>query len=500
MNRLAHTTAASLLVFALGATPARAQKRAPTPASLLAQTIEASITADVGSIPNVRVGISVIDLLTNAPIYERSASTGFNIASNTKIITASAALFLLGPDHRFDTAIFADKFNKKTGLVEGNIFLRGEGDPTLNVEALRALARSMRRAGVREIRGGVVVDDTYFDDKNSPPLFASQPDEDAAFRAPISAVALTFNSVLIIVSPANSTRRPARVEVIPANDHVIVRGVVKTVSSGRTHVRLRRRQTTPQLVYEVSGQIRREAAPRHFRYRIEDPVVFAGSAFRKLMIETGISVRGKGPIVAGVIPETASQVATHTSSPLAIIVRGMGKYSNNFVAEMLLKDIGAETRANDQEPATWEDGIGAVRAFLAEKVGLTPNSFRYDNGSGLFDSNEFSPRQIVSVLATAHRSFRYGPDFIASLSIAGVDGTLRRRMARDPARGLVRAKTGTLDSVSSLSGYAAVDGRAPLAFSILVNDLKPRRTSPARKLQDDVAKALIRYLKALPKR
>ncbi|HEY8145861.1 MAG TPA: D-alanyl-D-alanine carboxypeptidase/D-alanyl-D-alanine-endopeptidase, partial [Kofleriaceae bacterium] len=210
----------------------------------------------------------------------------------------------------------------------------------------------------------------------------------------------------------------------------------------------------------------------------------------------GIAIDKKKKVIAGQVPKLAKPVAWRVSEPLAVLVRGLGKYSNNFVAETLLKTIGAVKRPDQHKPATWDDGLVAVRGWLEGTVGWKKDGYYYGNGSGLFASNRFSPRELASLLAAAYRDFRFGPDYVASLSIAGVDGTISRRMSRGPAAGLVRAKTGTLSGVSTLSGYAALDGRAPLVFSILVNGFSDEQANSARVLQNEICEAMIPFLES----
>ena len=186
-------------------------------------------------------------------------------------------------------------------------------------------------------------------------------------------------------------------------------------------------------------------------------------------------------------------LASRHSQPLSVIVRSLGKYSNNYVAEMLLKTMGAELVARGR-PATWDDGLEVVRHFLNEELGFDPDSYRYDNGSGLFDASSFTPRHIVAVLASGHRDYQYGSELLSSLAVAGTDGTMRTRLSGEPGERIVRAKTGTLMEVSALSGYAAIDGRAPIAFSILMDGVPRRGRRDARDLQDEIAAALVEYL------
>jgi D-alanyl-D-alanine carboxypeptidase/D-alanyl-D-alanine-endopeptidase (penicillin-binding protein 4) len=172
----------------------------------------------------------------------------------------------------------------------------------------------------------------------------------------------------------------------------------------------------------------------------------------------------------------------------------MNKASDNYLAECVLKTLGAETRRTPG-PATWDDGRAALHGFLAT-IGMPKAGYRADNGSGLFDATEVSARQVTSVLRAAHKDFRVGPDLVASLPVGGVDGTLARRWHGRAAQGRVRAKTGTLDKVTTLAGYLAIDSEHPLGFAILVNDIPQGQRASARAVADEIIEALVAYLAA----
>ncbi len=442
-----------------------------------------------------RIGIAAVDLSTGEEIYARGADQGLNVASNVKLFTASAALALLGPDFSFQTAVYG-KAPDETGTIAGDIVLRGRADPALGLADLRALARDLWLSGVRKIRGGVVVDDTYFDGADLPPHFGEKPDDVSAYRAPIGALAVGFNQYTLQIAPPLSGSGPARIAIDPPNAYIKLEGAVETVASGRTRIEITTKQKRDQLEVKVVGQIRADEPERRYKRRIPDGGLFAGALFSRALAQEGIAL-GNRKVRKGKVPPRAASLATTTSLALAEQVRGLGKYSNNFMAEMLLKTIGAETREDKTTPATWDDGLRAVRRYLVDQIGLSDGSFTYENGSGLFDSNRFTARQIARLLRVVYDDFRYGPDMVASLSISGADGTLRSRMGDGPAARQIRAKTGTLDRVSALSGYAATNSRAPIAFSILVNGFPDDNADAARSLQDDISAAVIDYLESV---
>ncbi len=437
-----------------------------------------------------RIGVAVFDPRSGEMVFESGGNEAFAAASNAKIITAAAALDLLGPEFHFRTELLG-RVPDASGVIAGDLYLRGRGNPGFDDRDMIQMVRRLKAQGVTRIAGSIIVDNSYFDDQNLPPHFDEQPEEQAGFRAPIAATSFNFNAWTVIARPSLSGTGPARIEVTPASSYIKVTSTLGTVSSGRTALRLTTRESSKYFHFSIVGQIEQNFHRLRFRKRAPDPVQFVGGGLLAVLSDSGIAVRNKS-ISAGQAPDVTPVLASHESPPLATMIRGMGTYSNNFVAELLLKVIGAETRAAG-EPATWQHGQEAVRDFLS-RVGISPTSYRYENGSGLFDSNHFSPIQIVQVLRYALRNPRWGPDFFSSLSISATDGTMRRRLADTAAAQRIRAKTGTLAHASALSGIAAVDGTRPLLFSILVNDFAEAEIGIARGFQNDVAVQLIEAL------
>jgi D-alanyl-D-alanine carboxypeptidase/D-alanyl-D-alanine-endopeptidase (penicillin-binding protein 4) len=437
--------------------------------------LDAAVSAHAKDLGRARIGIAAADLATGRSLYAKNADDAFNAASNTKLVTVAVALSTLGPEYRYRTTLFTDD--------AGNLYVKGGGDPSLTRELLLSVAIDVRLAGITKITGAIVIDPSLFDAQVTPPAFA-QKLEDDAFRAPISAVALNYNSVLVRVSP-NPLGGPARIVAEPPG-YVQVVGGVATVGAGRTAIRVAAR-ALPGLKKTqvlVTGTIRRDATPQDFRKRIDFPEQYLGEALRTDLMLQGIDVAVK-PIEVRAVPATAKAILFHESAPLGDLVRDLSKYSNNFMAEMILKRLGASGDA----PATWAKGTAVVTAWL-EAAGVPAGSYRYENGSGLYDSNRFSPAQLVRVIRRAATDFKIAPEYVAALAIAGVDGTLAHRMVDTPAERRVRAKTGTQNGVSALSGLAG-----GVAFSVLINDV-PRTAKAiraARALEDDVAIALASY-------
>jgi serine-type D-Ala-D-Ala carboxypeptidase/endopeptidase (penicillin-binding protein 4) len=462
----------------------------------LAERLQATIDARPLLAARAKIGVSVVDVSTGKELFGRDADKGLNLASNAKVLTAVAALGTLGGGFRWRTAVFVDDraLDQKTGVVTGNLYVRGRGDPTLTSADLRALATEIAARGVRTVRGDLVIESTYFDGAVDPPHFSEQPKERAYFRAPVASFGVSRSAffVNVIGEPGGK----ARVWIDPdAGEHIkLTKTDVKSVIEGRTRIKVDIKPKKDVLEVEVTGRIRFSDGHWWTRRRVDDPQRYAAEVFRRALAGKGINLAAKNPIKIGTIPINAKLLVAHDSPPLSSVVRDMNKASDNYYAETVLKTLGAETRATPA-PASWSDGVAAVQAYLA-KLGLPPGTYRASNGSGLFSATEVSARQMVTVLRGAHEDYRIGPDLLASLSVGGMDGTLAKRWPTSAARGRVRAKTGTLAAVTTLAGYVGVDSARPLAFAILVNDIPTGQKGPARAMADDMLEAIVAYLEA----
>jgi D-alanyl-D-alanine carboxypeptidase/D-alanyl-D-alanine-endopeptidase (penicillin-binding protein 4) len=442
------------------------------------------------SLSHEKLGVVVVDLANGEELFARDADTGLNLASNTKLLTTIAALNVLGGGFKWRTAVYADKLDEATGVVAGDLYVRGRGDPELSARDLRELANDVAARGVRDVSGRLVVDTGYFDDHVEPPHFDEQPDERAGFRAPVGSFGIGRSAVTVVVDAVPGAAAAVRVEP-DAGDYVrITKREVTTVTTGHTRIKVVSKPKPDHLELEVTGQIRAADGDYELRRRVDDPARYAAEVFRKALAERGVTIRHAGVAIAA-LPPGAKEVASHDSAELAAEIRDMNKYSDNYIAESVLKTLGAETRRTPG-PATWADGTAAVAAYLA-KIGVT--GYRADNGSGLFGSTSVSAHQMLSILRAAHADFRIFPDLLASLPIGGVDGTLARRWRGRLAQGRVRAKTGTLDRVISLGGYVGVDSSHLVAFSIIENDIPAGERGAARALADEMVDLMVAYLK-----
>lgn len=404
---------------------------------------------------------------------QSNPDVALNPASNAKVVTSAAVLSQLGPSFRFATGLF--------GVIEGEriatLVLRGNGDPSLGMADLWQLAASLKQRGVRKVER-ILVDQSRFDARFVPPAFEQQPDEWAAFRAPISAVALERNAVTLVLTPTRAGT-PARAWFEPPGI-VQVTGSVQTRAPGSgQNVTLTLAPRDGVLTATLGGQVAQGLPELRFMRRLDDPRRAPGLALAAALNALGVSA----PKQVGLGGETVLEpLALRASPPLASLVLELGKHSDNFYAEMLLVALAAE---QGKLPASSDDGAAAARAWL-QRIGAWSGDARFTNGSGLFDADRLSARSLVQVLAHASRDPRIASEFMAQLSIGGVDGTLKRRFAQLAAARSVRAKTGTLAQVNSLSGYVLPpDGSPPIAFALLVNGVAGN-AAEIRKQMDEI--------------
>jgi D-alanyl-D-alanine carboxypeptidase/D-alanyl-D-alanine-endopeptidase (penicillin-binding protein 4) len=441
----------------------------------------ASAIASDRALEGAAVGIAVLDVDSGRLLAAVNEHLALNPASNAKLYTAAAALATLHGEHRYETTL--------TGKLEGDavvgpLSIRGFGDPSLTSADLWQMVQQLKSYGVRRVDGDVVVDQRFYDEQTTPPGFEQQPNEWASFRAPISAVALDENCVTLTVRPGPAGGN-ARVELDPPG-FVDVEGTIKTAESGVADtVELALSGNGPRMVAKVSGAIASDSRVVRYTRRAEDPRLLAGFALKALLERAGVDV--KGEVKLGTARGHA--LAKHLSEPLSTLLYSLGKQSDNFYAEMVYRTLGGEGKSR---PAKSGDAAEVVSQFL-ERAGASDAGLVIKNGSGLFDADRVTAYSTVQLLRWAWRDPAVEPEYVAQLSVGGVDGTLHKRFRQELTRRRVRAKTGTLDDVIALSGYLLQGGgKGPLAFSILFNHVAGKQDG-ARHAADRLVELVARY-------
>jgi D-alanyl-D-alanine carboxypeptidase/D-alanyl-D-alanine-endopeptidase (penicillin-binding protein 4) len=439
--------------------PSPAASPAP-PSAPLSGPLQAAVRAlsDEHVFKDAVISLEIADVDTGRILASFHEHTAVNPASNAKLYTAATALATLHGNHRFETALLG---TLKGNSVTGNLVLRGYGDPSLSTSDLFELVQDLKATGVRQITGDVMVDQRFFDEETTPPGFEQQPNEWASFRAPVSAVALNENTITLSVRPGEVGDN-AQVRFDPPG-FVDVEGQVKTSDSGADTVGLTLSANGKRLHAKLSGAVSRDSRIVRYTRRVDDPQLLAGYALKALLEDANIKVGGDVKLATG---REGTVIAKHESQPLSTLLYALGKRSDNFYAEMVFKTLGGEKKGR---PAKSASGAELVQRWV-DKNGAADAGLVFKNGSGLFDSNRTTAASVVALLRAAWRDPTIQPEFVAQLSVGGVDGTLKHRLRGARTHRLVRAKTGTLEDVAALSGYVlSPSGKGPVAFSILFN-------------------------------
>lgn len=425
-----------------------------------------------------RVGVLVIDAAGGVEVYAGHADLPLIPASNAKILTTLAALETFGPTHRFVTEVRADRTPDADGAV-GRLVIIGGGDPSLTSEQMWRLAADLARLGLRRIEGELIVDAGAFDaqwwhDAWGPPSAR-------AYHSPVAGLSVNYASFTAEVAPATAVGAAPRVAIDPPVPFFAVTNQARTVAGSSAQLAVDRApgDGTDRIV--VGGSIGQSAAPQQVFRSVSNPVLYAGHVLRQQLQANGIEV---GTVRAGSATAGDVEILRFPGKTMAEIVHLCMKYSNNNIAESLVKAIG---RHRSSSQGTWASGVAAARQTLIE-LGVAGDGFNLVDGSGLARDNRVSPRAFVAALAAGERSFRYGPEFVASLPIANRDGTLERRASG--ARDEVRAKTGLLSGATALSGIARTRSGRRLLFSIIANGYE-RGDAEAMAALDAFAAALV---------
>ncbi len=425
-------------------------------------------------------GLLVVDAETGATLYEKNANDYFLPASNMKLLTTALALDTLGPEYRFRTTLETNGTLNSDGKLAGDLILVGRGDPNLSnrkfpfeakeefdgppEKALAELADAVAARGVKVIAGDVVGDDSYFPRERYPDGWEID-DMVWEYGAAISAIVVDDNTVTLTLTPGEKAGAAVTSVVEPATREFMVKNETTTIGGKeKSDLRLTREPGGDTVV--VSGVMPASSNPRKLVLAIQEPALHAANLLAQLLKDRGITVGGTVRAVHE--PESSDKARTvlaeHTSIPLKDSVKLVNKISQNLHTEVLLR-----TAARQQGRwATPEDLQKFPEAFYA-KAGIPEGDVIQTDGSGLSRHDLVTPRAFVALLAYAQKQVWF-PAFLASLPVAGADGTLNERMKDPPLAGKIHAKTGSVTHVRSLSGYAETPGGRKLIFSFLSNN------------------------------
>jgi D-alanyl-D-alanine carboxypeptidase/D-alanyl-D-alanine-endopeptidase (penicillin-binding protein 4) len=409
-------------------------------------------------------------------LFEHNAGKLVMPASNMKILTMAAAAERLGWDHRFETTL-ESAAPIVDGVLQGDLILRGGGDPTIALRDDVAAstfddwARQLRDTGVRGIDGRIVADDEALDDEE---LGAGWAWDDMAFAysGPISAAVYNESLVRIAVRPGAVEGEPAAIEVVPAEGHGLA--IVNAVTTGGagTEASLDVRRERGSATLRIDGAIPVDVAEApFFTAAVENPALFFARSLKHALSARGLTIAGDAVDGDSLAPDDPARgaaerrvLARHLSAPLRDTARTFMKVSQNLYGELFVKGIGRA--AGEGSTAR---GQQAIQETL-DGWGVPRDSYILADGSGLSRLNYVSAEALVRVLELIFRDPRHRDAFTQALPIGGQDGTLRNRLGAAWTAGRVRAKTGTISNTRALSGYLTTRGGETLVFSIVANN------------------------------
>ena len=416
-------------------------------------------------------GISVRKADSGEQLYSHFGDIRLRPASNMKILTSVAALETLGPGYQFTTEVLTDG-SVNGEILEGNLYLRGKGDPTLLKKDFDQFAMDLKDMGIHEIKGNLIGDDTWYDDvRLSQDLNWSN--ESTYTGAQVSALTFSPNeeydagTVIVEVDPATEVGKSAQIKLIPETNYVSIINKTETVAKNKTHaITIEREHGTNNILVEgtipLGGRSRAWVA-------VWEPTGYALDIFKKSLIENGIAFAENSKLKRGITPEKATVLTSKKSMMLEDLLIPFMKMSNNGHGETLTKEMGKVVYGE----GSWNSGLKVIKDTVT-KLGVDGATIMLRDGSGMSHKNLIPANEISTMLFTIQEKTGF-PPFENSLPIAGepgnlVGGTLRYRMNEESTKGNVIAKTGSLTGVSTLSGYVTSKDGEKLIFSIMINN------------------------------
>ncbi|MGH9708188.1 MAG: D-alanyl-D-alanine carboxypeptidase/D-alanyl-D-alanine endopeptidase [Candidatus Acidiferrales bacterium] len=472
-------------------------------------------------------GLLVEDRDTGEILYDQNADRFFTPASNAKLFTTAFALAELGGDYRYRTTLESDAALTSDGYLGGDLILVGRGDPDLSNrifpytgkeeydggsdKVLRELAGAVVARGLKEVDGDIVADDSHFpydpypEGWNVGDLFFD-------FGAPVSAIAFNDNTVGIVVLPGAQVGNPAIVSADPAAALADIDvSVITSAEIEKPNVGVGRGSGARFL--NLNGSVPLGSAPLHLSLAMPDPAATAARTLEQLLIARGVRITGTirvrhapppdacdsldahivRPSCLAAQPAHSLVLAEHFSPPLLESVRLTNKISQNLHAELFLRTVAREKGGYGSTNA----GIWLEQDFL-KAAGIPEGSVLLSDGSGLSRDDLVTPRAVVQLLRYAWQQ-PWGEEYASTLPIAGLDGTLESRFHGTAAAGIIQAKTGSLEHVHSISGYATTLRGEHLVFSIFANN-SPQKGRDATAALDAIGVDMIETLGVKPKK
>lgn len=479
-----------LLFVLMSCAPTTALKKPPEHSkSVLAFRDAIDRVLEDSLLRQTRTGIKIVSMTNGEILYARNNQQLFHPASNMKLLTTATALKRLGTNFKFKTRLLNDSIALQDSSIAGDLYLKGFGDPELTTADLHRMVMELKDRGIRRISGNIICDDSYMDDLywGTGWMWDDVSSEDFAA---ISALTVNDNCVVVRVKPGAKPGDSLIVSLEPPTAYVKIENLGITINSldtlKRKAFKVERKWKKPENTIMVRGGLYAGEEERIYKIDILGAELYTGTLLKELLEEEKIIVDGR--VEKGAAPDTSVVLAEHYSDPLALIIYRTNKISDNLSAELIMKTLGAEIIG---PPGTAKKGLSVIRRFIAE-TGVDSSTYKLADGSGVSRYNVITPDLIIQLLKAMHKDFGIQAEFKSSLPIAGVDGTLQRRMKDSPAEKMLRAKTGTLRGVSALSGYTATADGEIVAFSMIMEHFV-MSASKIRKVQDKIGELITSF-------
>jgi len=431
-------------------------------------SMRSSIEQNIRTYGNtINIGIMVQSMRTGKILYHRNADRLYTPASNLKLFTEIASLSYLKPPFRFKTQLFTDQNLQAQSTLPGNVYLKFTGDPTLTSGDLNDLVATLKQRGIKRIQGNVYLDRTHYSNKSYGPGWMWD-ELNLCYAAPLSATIINHNCFTVWLSPG---KQVGQLSQLYANKPHPFTEVVNHVATAKTDATCSLKlDVSKNNIYQLAGCLPINDKAKELSFAIYNLPIYIKHWVAYLFLQNGIQLAGN--IEFAKTPDSAYLINTHTSENLDIIVNKMTKDSDNLIAESLFKQLGYQY---NREQATWKNSATALKAILQNKTKVNLKKAVIVDGGGLSRYNLVTPKQLLQLLNYAYHDFKIAPEFLSSLPIGGIDGTLEKRLQDKTVKGKVRAKTGSMTGVSSLSGFIQTKTKGIVAFVILINGFSGKK-------------------------
>lgn len=420
--------------------------------------VQSRIDDVLRSIPyGTKYGVMVYNPVTKDTLYSRNILEPIKPASNTKLYTTGAAFALMGGDYQLATKLLTDDKDLTDGVINGDLYIKGFGNSLLTDRDVDSMVSQLLNLGIRRITGKVIGDDSFFDDLYNRKDWIEEATSDAL--PPVSAIVINRNRIQFNLSAASKVGGKASFNFSPYCSLIRVTSNVKTTRS-KTRISISQSYSSSKYEFLLSGRIRRKSRVIWYSAEIKNPPLFIAYLLQDKLLRAGITVSHKP--ARGEAPEKTEELASRAVT-LRELSKIINKHSDNFLSECLFKTIGA-VYSSSQGNSFY--AIQAISEFM-KRYSIYSEGTVINDGSGLSHSNLVTVGGIVNLLDRIYFNPQLYIDYYNSLSIAGVDGTLRSRMIGTAAENNFRGKTGTLNGVIALSGYLTVKGKPDLIVSLV---------------------------------